>query len=301
MKAASFEASARHAHPTRAGARPHCALAVLAIVAAVATVGAGCDNGNAQVTPPVVLGMTDQIAPSYQDQEITIYTVQMPVPFPIRKPTDVERKPLENALPPYPRTPFLLNDDERVEVRFTLTNLDDQQHSLELLLDPWNEFARYKGGVTVVNDETTIPNFSGYDKFFVIEGKARIVGTITTDDMHDLAIKLATVENILAQTPAMPNPMDPNSNPTALINRVFNIQNRTNTGDPLFTKYIPGVIAGLTGFDLGLRTYGPANLAVEITIDVTDTSKDGNRVEQPGATDPLMPEPTTILTPPGAR
>ncbi len=298
MKSASVEAQSRRASPELAGARPRFApgIAVLALAAAL---GAGCDNTSAQVTPPVVLGMTDQIAPSYQDAQLTIYTVQIPVPLPVRRPTDIERATLNAKVDPYPRTPFLLNDDERIEVRFTITNLDDKQHSVELLIDPWNEFVKYKGGVTMVNDETTVPNLSGYDKFYVVPAKSRVIGTLTNDDMHDLAIKLATVENIIGQAPAMPNPMDPKSNVTTLINRVFNIQNRTNTGDPLFTQYIPKVIAGLVGFDLGLRTYAAANIAVEITIDVTDVK--GSRIVQPGASDPILQPPTTVLTPPGAK
>ncbi len=299
MKSASIEAQPRRTSPERAGVRPHGVGVGLAVFVLAAALGAGCDNGNAQVTPPIVLGMTDQIAPSYQDAQLTIYTVQIPVPLPVRKPTDIERATLETKVDPYPRTPFLMNDDERIEVRFTITNLDDKQHSVELLIDPWNEFVKYKGGVTIVNDETTVPNLSGYDKFYVVPAKSRVIGTLTNDDMHDLAIKLATVENIILQTPAMPNPMDPKSNPTSLINRVFNIQNRTNTGDPLFTPYIPKVIAGLVGFDLGLRSYAAANMAVEITVDVTDVK--GNRIVQPGASDPILTPPTTVLTPPGAR
>jgi hypothetical protein len=295
MKSASREASSRRASPTLAGARPHAlrAFATLALTFALA-----CDNGTAQVTPPVVLGMTDQIAASYSDAQLTIFTVQVPVKLPMRAPTDAERQALGPKVDPYPRAPFLLNDDVRIEVRFTLSNLDDKQHSIELLLDPWNEFVRYRGGVTVVNDEVTTPNLSGYDKFYVLPPKGRVVGTLTTDDMHDLAIKLATVENIILKAPP-PDPMNPMSGPTGLINRVFNIQNRTNTGDPLFTPYIPTVIAGMTGFDLGLRSYEPANVAVEITVDVTDVN--GHRVVQPGQSDALMREPTTVLTPPGAR
>jgi len=82
------------------------------------------------------------------------------------------------------------------------------------------------------------------------------------------------------------------SDTTQLINHVFNIQNRTNTGDPLFTKYIPSVIAGLTGWDLGLRTSEPANIAVEISLDLTDMN--GNRIVQPGDTTATLSMPSTI-------
>ena len=53
-----------------------------------------------------------------------------------------------------------------------------------------------KPGVTVVSDEETVPN-NGYDKEYVIPAKSRLDGTITADDMHEVAIKLASVENYL--------------------------------------------------------------------------------------------------------
>ena len=128
----------------------------------------------------------------------------------------------------------------------------------------------------------------------------------TEDDTNDLAVKLATVENIMAQPGANMSGVVTDgaestdmSDTTQLINHVFNIQNRTNTGDPLFTKYIPSVIAGLTGWDLGLRTSEPANIAVEISLDLTDMN--GNRIVQPGDTTATLSMPSTIITPPGAR
>jgi hypothetical protein len=289
----------RSAPPIRAGARPHIAIAGAALLVGVASLAA-CTTGDAQETPPIVLGMTDQIAPSYSDQELTLYEVQTPVELPVRKPNDQERQALQGLgdQPPYPRAPFLLVDDTRVEIRFTLSNLDDQEHTIELLLDPWNEFVRYRPGIQVVSDEETVPNFSGYDKFFVLPGKSRTQGTITSDDMRELAIDLATVQNILAQ------PVDPMAamSPTMLVNRAFNLQNRSNDGDPLLTPLIPKVIAGVTGFDLGLRGYAAGNVAVEITIDVTDVN--GNRVIEPGNSDPSitpMGIPHTILSPPAAN
>jgi hypothetical protein len=56
----------------------------------------------------------------------------------------------------------------------------------------------------------------------------------------------------------------------------------------------------LTGFDLGLRTVdGPANVAVEITMQVQDLN--GNRFVVQGSNVPQMGIPTTVLSPPAAR
>ncbi len=301
MIPADFHASARGGAPRRAGFVPHLLVAGIACAFAVN----GCSNGATQVAPPIALGMSDKLAPFYMDENTTLYEVQVAVPLPIRKPTATDLAALTGKDPPYPRPPFLLDSDEQIEIHYTLTNLDTQSHVVELLIDPWNEFVRYRPGITVISDEETLPNLSGIDEYFVVAGMSRTTGTITQDDTNDLAVKLATVENIMAQPGANmsgvmtdgPESTDM-SGTTQLINHVFNIQNRTNTGDPLFTKYIPPVIAGLTGWDLGLRTSEPANFAVEISIDLTDLN--GNRIVQPGDTTTTLSMPSTIITPPGA-
>lgn len=266
-----------------------CALAAL-------SAQSGCSNTDAnQSTLPVVLGMTDKSIPVYQDPQLTLYEVQVPVRLPIRAPNDQERAALGGAQAPYPHTPFLLDSDETVEIHFTLTNLDDQRHAVWLLLDPWNEFVRYHPGVQVINDETTLPNISGYQKPFLLDGKTRLEGTITSDDTHELAIDLATAMAIMSKKP------DPNAafDQVTLLNHVFDLQNRSNDGDPLVTPLIPQVIAGLTGFDLGLRADSAMSVAVEITVDITD--QNGNRILAPGATDKPMGEPSVVLKPPASR
>ena len=90
----------------------------------------------------------------------------------------------------------------------------------------------------------------------------RSCSTLTTDDTYNLEVNLATVEAILANPPA-----NLSISLTEMCNHIFNIQHRSNDGDPLVTPYIPKVIAGLTGFDLGIRTTEPANIAVEVVVE----------------------------------
>src|SRR6478672_6669208 len=98
----------------------------------------GCANdGDTQVIPPVVLGMTETTPPIYDDGQMQIYESYMPVPLPLRRPTDDERP--KGDADPYPRPPFHLASDTRITARFTLSNLDDKQHTVEMLIDPWNE------------------------------------------------------------------------------------------------------------------------------------------------------------------
>jgi hypothetical protein len=308
------------ASPTRGGWRPR--IQGLAPLLALALASA-CSNGSGdQVTRPVSVGMTSNVAPYYADGQITLYQVQAPVALPVRKPTDAERAAL-GAAPkgtPYTHAPFLTVQDESVEVHYVLSNIDTVSHSVWLLIDPWNEFVRWKPGVTVVSDEETVPN-NGYDKEYVLGPMSRLEGTITSDDMQEIATKLAAVENFLASPQGMQTSstmMDNSLDPTQVCNNIFDYQNRSNSTPPdlYYTPWIPPVVAGLTGFDLGIRMEadeddsvvvegddggaGPAgNIAVEITMDVQDLN--GNRFVPQDTTDPEIGMPPKTLSPPSAR
>jgi hypothetical protein len=324
--------------PTRVGSRPR--TAAFAVLASVVAGAAACSqSSSSQTTAPVDLGMTSTMAPYYSDEEVTIYEAQIPVALPVKLPSASDRASLGPAPTgtPYPHAPWLTVDDESLEVHYTLTNIDGTDHTVWLLIDPWNEFVRWNPGVSVVSDEETVPNF-GYDLAFLVPARSRVEGTLTTDDMREIAIKLASVENMLASPQARaaagdggtmgddggPAPDDPNASsmadetfdPTAVANNIFNPQNRSNGGDPLYTPWIPPVIAGLTGFDLGIRTYGGAddsvdtsdggvtggggaNVAVEITIDVQDLN--GNRFVPADSTQPQLGMPPVTLSPSAAR
>ncbi len=282
----------RGTSPHGAGIAPHRAPRVRFAASAVAVVLAtalGCANtDDNQVTQPTVVGMSDKIGPMYSDGQTTIYQVNVPVKLPMRRPTPDEAKALGKA-DPYPHAPFLLSSDARIEVRFTLSNLDDKPHAVELLVDPWNEFVRYHPAIEIVSDEQTTPDFSGYDRFYLLPPKSRVEGTLTSDDMNELAVDLATVENLLLKNPA-------GANLNGMVNHVFNLQNRSTEPDPLIDPFIPKIIPGLVGFDLGLRSYEQGNVAVEIIIDVTD--QNGDRVVPQGDATKIFGQPGTTIQPP---
>jgi hypothetical protein len=290
--------------PTRVGSRPRfLPFAVATTLAAVAC----SQSANNQTTPPVDLGMTSTMTPYYQSQDLTLYEAQTPVALPVKQPSSSDLASLGGtpAGTPYPHAPWLTADDEQLEVHYILSNIDSTQHTVWLLIDPWNEFVRYSPGVTVVDDEESTPNF-GYDLPFLLPAMSRVEGTITTDDMHEIAIKLASVENLLASPQAMAAAdagadagMMNTFNSTGYANNIMNPQNRSNGGDPIYTPWIPPVIAGLTGFDLGIRTSEQANVAVEITIDVQDVN--GNRFVPVDSSQPKIGLPPVTLSPAGAR
>jgi hypothetical protein len=244
--------------------------------------------------------MTDKMPPYFDDGQNQIYQVQIPVMLPLRRPTDEEAAAL-GKVAPYPSEPWIKADDIKTEIRFTISNLDDNKHVVELLVDPWNQFVRYQPGIQIVEDEPAQPDFSGFDKRYIIPGKGRLQGTITNDDTRELAVDLATVMVINANPPA-----DPMANVNGLFNHVFNLQNRSTAPSPLIANYIPKVVPAMIGFDLGLRSLEPMNVAVEIIVDVHDSDPNisKSKIYQPDNTDPLIKPyknpPGTILSPPKA-
>ncbi len=233
------------------------------------------------VVAPSVLSMSSTVAPYYTSANLTIYWVQTPVPLPVRAGTGKETN-----VKPYPTSPYLLASDYTLQVNYTITNLDNTSNTVWLTMDPWNQFVRYYPGITVVSDDETEPNLPGMTRPFVLDPLSRVEGSFTTDDMNDLATKLDIAMNIMAT----PLPMDATYDQAELLNHDFNTQYRTNDGDPLMSPYIPSVVAGLTGFDLGLQSYAQMNVAVEVTLQLVDNS-DGKLIA-PG-------EPGTPVGPPG--
>jgi len=117
------------------------------------------------------------------------------------------------------------------------------------------------------------------------------VGTFTFDDMAELALDFATVFKILND--AVPT-QDEEEDPRAtLINHAFNVRNRSYNS-PLLEPYRPAVVPGLVGFDFGVRTFEPANVALEILVEVQD--RQGNRVAQRGQSVRLLDPPETVIS-----
>lgn len=263
----------------------------LAVLGAIASACAGEDER--EVLPPVVLGMLETTSPTYDDGQEQIYQVSREVRLPYRRPRDEERP--SGQQDPYPRPPFHVTADTRVTIRYTLSNLEDRQHVVELLVDPWNEFVRYVPGFTTVREDEVMPNFSGIDRFVVLPPLGRVEGIITPDDMTELAVDL-TIAMALAQRP----PDETGAfGGAALYNRTFNIQNRSSEPDPVLEPWIPSSrtnVAAVIGFDLGLRTSARAKLAVELVIDIEDLN--GRRVVMDGEEDRQVGRPGNALSPP---
>jgi hypothetical protein len=281
--------------PSRARATRACAALLLS--GAVAFAASGCESSDAaQISAPYVVAVGATEAPSYSDAELTLYESQVPVPFPVRAPTSAELSALATNVSPYPHSPYLLSSDETIEVNYTVTNLDNQSHQIWLLVDPWNEFVEYKPGVTVVSDDETEPNLSGIEQAFILGPMERQQGNIQALDMSNLALKLATAMKIMASTFTA----DSAYGAATLLNHDFNTQNIPGPTDDLLASYTPAVVAGLTGFNLGLQAYEPMNVSIEVTVNVIDNSSSG-KILASGTTTGLIGAPPAILTVPGSH
>jgi hypothetical protein len=266
----------------------------------LAALSVGCGSQDHQESLPIIqVGMTKDVAPIYDDGEMQIFEVKKGTSFPILAPTDATRGELNKiTMEPYGPRPWVTTDDIDVQVTWTISNLDDEEHVVELLVDPWNEFGRYYPGLQLTDPDNQeyMPNFSGIDKRYIVSGKgageaSRAHGTFTYSDLQEMATDLATVMDLIKNPPVIEgaDPEDMEDPTVTYTNHAFHWQNRS-FNDLLVKDWIPPTIAGLTGLDLGFRTYEPATVAIEVAVEVVD--KNGKRVRKEGEEDQMLLPPT---------
>jgi hypothetical protein len=276
-----------------------------AVACCVCAVGCGSDAQDRNL-PPAEVGLTLTTKPIFNDGETQLFEVKRGLQFPILQPDAAQSQALGKDVEPYGRTPWITNQDVKVQLTWTLSNLDSTTgHAVEILIDPWNEFGRYYPGMQLADaDEQKFePNLSGIDDYYVLDPasageSSRRHGTFTFDDMNEMAIDFATVMAMIKTPPPLPNgAKDDGSMMTDPLpiyaNHAFNVQNRSYD-DPLVAPYIPKVIAGLTGIDFGFRTEEPATVALEIAIEIVDQGT--GHVQLEGENKPLLKATTKVVT-----
>jgi hypothetical protein len=277
-------------------------LAVLLLASATASTGCG-DDGRTRVLPPAQVAMNPDTPAVFKTDEMKIIEVKKGLEFPILAP---DRTMPAGSYGPYDTEPWVKLEDVRVQISWTISNLDKQPHNVELLIDPWTEFGRYWPGLTLVDPDEGkyLPNLSGIDHYYQLASaedgdKSRVNGTYTYDDCDELARDFATVMNLIKNPPTSEpggQPVDP-ANQAALlptyVNHAFDFENLSNK-DPLVKQWVPSTVAGLTGIDFGLRAYEPSTIALEIVVEVTDQGND--KVRESGSDKPLLAPTTTIIT-----
>lgn len=274
----------------------------------MAALSVGCSSENHQESCvnqspdgdclPIQVGMTKAVAPIYDDGKLQIFEVKKGVAFPILAPTDMTRGELDKiSMEPYGRRPWVTTKDIDVQVTWTISNLDDEEHVVELLVDPWNEFGRYYPGLQLTDAENQeyMPNFSGIDRRYIVGAKSsgdgsRVHGTFTYADLEEMATDLATVMDLRKNPPTVEGDPDNMQDPVVIYtNHAFDWQNRSYN-DLLTKPWVPATIAGLTGLDLGFRTDKPADVAIEVVVELVD--KNGKRVRLESDKDKPLLRPT---------
>lgn len=253
----------------------------------------GCGDGErTRRLSPLYVGMTDDLAPIYDDGDLVLYAVSLPVELPVLAPSDEQRRALrEGSVEPFGRYPWVRSSDIGVQLTWTLSNLDAATHDVEVLVDPWNEFGRYRPGFFVEDNGDVVPNRSGIQRLYVLRGlrdefgdSARVHGTFNFADLDELATDFATAINIMESGAAV----EGGPSIAELVNHTFHTRNRSGS-TPLTDGYRPDQIPALTGFDIGLRTRAPANIAIEVFVEVVDRGR--GRVVREGDDDPRLRRP----------
>jgi hypothetical protein len=264
-----------------------------------------CGDGETRRLQPVSVALAETVPPIYDDGELTIYEAKTRLMLPIIAPNDAQLARLsEEPSDPFERQPWVTHDDIGVQVTWTLSNLDATDRSVWVMIDPYNEFGRYEPAIVVTDDEA-VRDLSGIDMLFLLPGTQssdtpgdgastadpRIVGTFSFDDMSELALDFATVFKIIEDAaPTDEAEDDPRS---TLVNYAFNVRNRSYNS-PLLAPYRPAAVPGLVGFDFGLRTDEPANVALEIVVEIRD--RRGDRVAERDQTVRLIEPPDAVIS-----
>jgi hypothetical protein len=290
--------------------------ALAALLCAAASIGCGTED-ETRILPPEQVAMDASAPTIFNDGETTLFEVKKAVYFPIIAPEGGQPGTQDGVAEPYGRTPWITLEDVRVQLTWTLSNLENRRHNVWLLVDPRTEFGRYWPGLTLVDAEEGeyIPNRSGYEYYYSLEGKgagekSRRHGTLTYDDMDEVARDFATAMNLIKFPPTTGiggGALEEGQSPVpTYVNHAFHFENRSED-DPLVARWVPSVIAGLTGVDIGLRTSDTGEtpgadpdvpvapkLALEVVVEITDLGS--GKVRREGARDLLLESNETIIT-----
>src|SRR4051812_3654983 len=116
------------------GSRPQ--VLQLGLALACAALSWGCGNQEqARNLRPEQVGLTPDVTPVFDDGETQLFEVKRGMQFPIVQPTGEQEASLASQLvEPYGRMPWVTNKDSKVQLTWTLSNLDDKEHVVELLI-----------------------------------------------------------------------------------------------------------------------------------------------------------------------
>jgi hypothetical protein len=224
----------------------------------IAVLGCADDRKYAGGSNLYQVALTSSTAAAFTQGQDSVYIVERRVELPVRKPSQTELDDLHKAAGgfgklPFPRLPWVERGDLELQVDFTLSNLDDQQHDVAVTLNGFDEFFEYQPGITVADDQV-IPDYAEWERLYKLDAKQRVTYTVREEELDEAATDLATVVNGA-----------PNSN------EVVYYENKSAT-DTRSQRYMPKVIPGLMGFRLGLRATGVGRILLEASVRMRDSA-----------------------------
>jgi len=240
--------------------------ASIALLVVLSVLACGCtderrfigDGGFYQVA------LSESTPAAFTAEDAALFIIEERVELPIRVPTETALEDLRQAAAnfeglPFARVPWVEREDLAIEVDFTLSNLDDAERQVAVIINGFNEFHEYMPGVTVIDDEPEA-DFSQWERLYELDPEARVEGTVREEEFDEAAVDLATVVNGA-----------PNSN------AVVFFENKSSR-DERNRAFIPAVIPGLAGFRIGLRATAPGRIVLDATVRVRDA---GDRLANP--------------------
>jgi hypothetical protein len=163
---------------------------------------------------------------------------------------------------PFDRLPWVERGDLELQLDFSLSNLDDTDHDIDVIVNGANEFFEYVPRVLQV-DDMVIPLHAQWERRYTVPAGGRLTRTIREDEFDEVAVDLATVVNGA-----------PNSD------EVVYFENKSGS-DKRSIQYIPKVIPGLTALRLGLRSTEAMTILLEATLRVRDVGEKLAEVDEP--------------------
>jgi len=228
------------------------------------------------------VALTPATVPALQTEEGGLYIVETHAEAPIRPPSAAELRDLQSGVSRYPglpfaRLPWIEREDFAFLVDFSLSNLDDRPHDIDVIINGLNEFHEYVPAVIEQEEEEPIPLHSQWEKRYRLAARQRISITVREEEFDEMAVDLATVVNGAPSS-----------------DQIVYFENKSYD-DPRSQPYIPKVIPGLIGLRLGIRSTAAGNVLLEASVRLRDA---GDKLAEDG--EPrmqLMPEPFESVVP----
>jgi hypothetical protein len=218
----------------------------------------GCSDARVYVGDGILyqVALTADTAPAIMGEDDALFIVETHAELPIKQPTAAELTELRNGRSRYPmlpfdRLPWVERGELELQLDFSLNNLDDQPHDVDVIVNGANEFFEYEPRVLVVDDRV-VPLHSQWERRYTVPAKGRLTRSVREDEFDEVAVDLATVVNGA-----------PNSD------EIVYFENKSRS-DERSIKYIPKVIPGLTAIRLGLRSTEAMTILLEATLRVRD-------------------------------